>query len=100
MHIATDGETYGHHHRYGEMALAYALHHIEENGLAKLTNYGEYLEKYPPTHEVEIYENTRLELRARRRPLERELRLQLRRARRLESGVARPVAGGARLAAR
>ena len=47
-HIATDGESYGHHHRYGEMALSYALHHIEENGLAKLTNYGEYLEKFPP----------------------------------------------------
>lgn len=58
MHIATDGETYGHHHKQGEMALAYALHHIESNSLAKLTNYGEYLEKHPPTHEVEILENT------------------------------------------
>jgi alpha-amylase/alpha-mannosidase (GH57 family) len=58
MHIATDGETYGHHHKKGEMALAYALHHIECNNLAKLTNYGEYLEKHPPTHEVEILENT------------------------------------------
>jgi alpha-amylase/alpha-mannosidase (GH57 family) len=57
-HIATDGESYGHHHRYGEMALSYALHHIEENGLAKLTNYGEYLELFPPAHEAEIYENT------------------------------------------
>ena len=57
-HIATDGESYGHHHRYGEMALSYALHHIEEKGLAKLTNYGEYLEKCPPSHEAEIYENT------------------------------------------
>jgi hypothetical protein len=57
-HIATDGESYGHHHRYGEMALSYALHHIEQNGLAKLTNYGEYLEKHPPTHEAIIYENT------------------------------------------
>jgi len=57
-HIATDGETYGHHHRYGEMALSYALHHIEENGLARLTNYGEYLETHPPEHEVEIVENT------------------------------------------
>ena len=56
--IATDGETYGHHHRYGEMALSYALHHIEENGWAKLTNYGEYLETHPPEHEVEIVENT------------------------------------------
>lgn len=57
-HIATDGESYGHHHRYGEMALSYALHHIEQNNLAKLTNYGEYLEKFPPTHEAEIYPNT------------------------------------------
>lgn len=58
IHIATDGETYGHHHRHGEMALSYALHHIESNGLAKLTNYGEYLAAHPPEHEVEIVENT------------------------------------------
>ena len=58
MHIATDGETYGHHHFKGEMALSYALHHIETNKLAKLTNYGEYLTINPPTHEVEIVENT------------------------------------------
>lgn len=58
VHIATDGETYGHHHRHGDMALAYALEYIESNGLARLTNYGEYLEKYPPTHEVAIVENT------------------------------------------
>jgi alpha-amylase/alpha-mannosidase (GH57 family) len=58
VHIATDGESYGHHHRNGDMALAYALHHIEANALAKITNYGEYLEKHPPTHEVEIAENS------------------------------------------
>jgi alpha-amylase/alpha-mannosidase (GH57 family) len=58
IHIATDGETYGHHHRFGDMALAFALHHIETNNLAKITNYGEYLDKYPPTHEVEIIERT------------------------------------------
>jgi alpha-amylase/alpha-mannosidase (GH57 family) len=58
VHIATDGETYGHHHRFADMALAYALQHIEENNLARLTNYGEFLEKYPPTHEVEIIEKT------------------------------------------
>ena len=57
-HIATDGETYGHHHAYGDMALAYALDYIHSNGLAKITNYGEYLEQQPPTHEVEILENT------------------------------------------
>jgi alpha-amylase/alpha-mannosidase (GH57 family) len=58
VHIATDGETYGHHRRFGDMALAYALNFIETNNLARVTNYGEYLEKYPPTHEVEIIENT------------------------------------------
>jgi alpha-amylase/alpha-mannosidase (GH57 family) len=58
VHIATDGETYGHHHKKGEMALAYALHHIESNNLAKLTNYGEYLERYPPKHEAEIWDRT------------------------------------------
>jgi alpha-amylase/alpha-mannosidase (GH57 family) len=57
-HIATDGETYGHHHRYGEMALSYAIHHIETHGLARLTNYGEFLAAHPPEHEVEIHENT------------------------------------------
>ncbi len=40
------------------MALAYALNHIEGNGLARVTNYGEYLEKHPPTHEVQIFENS------------------------------------------
>ena len=58
VHIATDGETYGHHHRFGDMALAYALHYIEANNLAKITNYGEYLEKFPPEYEVEIAEKT------------------------------------------
>lgn len=58
LHIATDGETYGHHHRHGEMALAYALQHIQTHGLAKLTNYSEFLEKHPPTHEAQIFENS------------------------------------------
>ena len=58
VHIATDGETYGHHHRFGDMALAYALQYIEKEKLARVTNYGEFLELHPPTHEVEIAENT------------------------------------------
>ena len=58
VNIATDGESYGHHHRYGEMALAYALQHIEKNALGKLTNYGEYLEKHTPQHEVKIHEKS------------------------------------------
>ena len=58
MHIATDGETYGHHHKYGDMALSYALDYIDSHQLAELTNYGEFAEKNPPTHEVEIVENS------------------------------------------
>jgi alpha-amylase/alpha-mannosidase (GH57 family) len=58
VHIATDGETYGHHHRFGEMALASAVDYIESNQLAQLTNYGEYLERHPPIHRVEIFENS------------------------------------------
>jgi len=58
VHIATDGESYGHYHRHGDMALAYCLHYIESNNLAKITIYGEYLEKFPPNYEVEIKENT------------------------------------------
>ncbi len=58
VHLATDGETYGHHHRFGDMALAYALDYIEQRGLATITNYAAYLAQHPPTHEVEIIENT------------------------------------------
>lgn len=58
LHIATDGETYGHHHRHGDMALAYAIHHIETQKLARITNYAEYLENNPPQMEAEIHENS------------------------------------------
>ncbi len=58
LHIATDGESYGHHSAHGDMALAYALHFIESEKLARLTNYGEFLENHPPTREVEIKENS------------------------------------------
>ena len=58
VHIATDGETYGHHHHYGDMALTFCLHSIESSNFAKLTNYGEFLEKHPPIFEVEVLNNS------------------------------------------
>ncbi len=58
VHIATDGESYGHHHRHGDMALAYALQSIEQASDVALTNYGQFLEKFPPICEAEIHENT------------------------------------------
>ncbi len=58
VHIATDGESYGHHHHYGEMALSYALEEIQRGNIAKLTNYGEFLEKHPPEYLAEIVDNS------------------------------------------
>jgi alpha-amylase/alpha-mannosidase (GH57 family) len=58
LHLAVDGETFGHHHRFGEMALAFALDAIESSEEFRLTNYGEFLERNPPTHLVEIWENS------------------------------------------
>lgn len=58
VHIATDGETYGHHHKFGNMALSFGLNYLSTNQPARLTNYGEYLMKFPPTHEVEIVVNS------------------------------------------
>jgi alpha-amylase/alpha-mannosidase (GH57 family) len=57
-HIATDGESYGHHHRHGEMALAACLKNIEVNRDAQLTNYGQYLELFPVEYEAQIHENS------------------------------------------
>lgn len=56
--IASDGETYGHHHRFADMALAFALHLIESRHPARITIFAEYLELVPPAYEVEIIPNT------------------------------------------
>jgi alpha-amylase/alpha-mannosidase (GH57 family) len=58
MHIATDGESYGHHHVFGDMALAYVLDRLRQHPHVRLTNYGEFLELHPPEWEVEIHENS------------------------------------------
>jgi alpha-amylase/alpha-mannosidase (GH57 family) len=58
VHIATDGETYGHHHRFGEMALAWATTAIEREPDVRLTNYGEFLARHPPEHVAEIVERS------------------------------------------
>lgn len=58
IHIATDGESYGHHHRFGEMALAYALDKLDKQKDVKLTNYATFLAAFPPTHEARIVERS------------------------------------------
>jgi len=58
VNIATDGETYGHHHPHGDMALAYALDYLNEHKLVRTANYSQFLAENPPRHEVEIAEKT------------------------------------------
>ncbi|MEI8345604.1 MAG: DUF3536 domain-containing protein, partial [Candidatus Omnitrophota bacterium] len=55
---ATDGESFGHHHKFGDMAIAYALKKVEDQHLATLTNYGDYLERFGSDHEADIFENS------------------------------------------
>ncbi len=57
-HVATDGESYGHHHKYGEMALAYAMRLIEQDPDVSLINYASYLAQFPPEYECQIVEKT------------------------------------------
>jgi len=56
IHIATDGETYGHHKKFGDMALAYALHQGFPSRGVEIINYGAFLKRFPPVYEVEIDE--------------------------------------------
>ncbi len=56
VNIATDGESYGHHTKFGDMALAYLLKVKAKDEGFTITNYGEYLEKYPPVCEADIKE--------------------------------------------
>jgi alpha-amylase/alpha-mannosidase (GH57 family) len=58
VHVATDGETYGHHHRGGDRALTQALALFDENPDIQLTCYGEFLERHPPAEEVRIVERS------------------------------------------
>lgn len=56
-HVATDGESYGHHHRFGDMALAYALRRLPDLGFQP-TNLGRFLEIAPPRLRVRIHERS------------------------------------------
>ncbi len=58
LHAATDGETYGHHTKEGADSLFSVLSKFQKTASTPLTNYGAYLEKFPPAYEVEIRENS------------------------------------------
>ncbi|MFN2516248.1 MAG: DUF3536 domain-containing protein [Pyrinomonadaceae bacterium] len=54
VNVATDGESYGHHHKFGELCLAYAVEVDAPERRFRITNYGEYLDRHPAAAEVEI----------------------------------------------
>jgi hypothetical protein len=54
LNVATDGENYGHHHNFGELALAYALDKAVPRRGFTLTNYAAFLEAAPPRMRVEL----------------------------------------------
>jgi alpha-amylase/alpha-mannosidase (GH57 family) len=54
IHIATDGETYGHHKKFGDMALGFALKDGFPSREFEIINYGAFLKRFPPVYEVEI----------------------------------------------
>ncbi|HPT41992.1 MAG TPA: DUF3536 domain-containing protein, partial [Candidatus Gastranaerophilaceae bacterium] len=58
INIATDGESYGHHTKFGDMALSYVLRvKAKEEGFT-LVNYSQYLAKYPSLYEVDIKQSS------------------------------------------
>jgi len=58
VNVATDGETYGHHFKFGDLCLAHALEFEAKQAEFWITNYGEYLDRHPPESEVEIDNGT------------------------------------------
>jgi alpha-amylase/alpha-mannosidase (GH57 family) len=58
VNVATDGESYGHHFRFGDMALAAAFEQLKQDPSARIVNYGWFLSNFPVMAEVEIFERT------------------------------------------
>jgi alpha-amylase/alpha-mannosidase (GH57 family) len=54
VNVATDGETYGHHFKFGDLALAHALAVEARARGYQVTNYGEFLDQHPPELGIEL----------------------------------------------
>ena len=54
LSAATDGETYGHHHRFAEMALARVVLDLEAMRTVRIENFASFLAHHPTTDDVEI----------------------------------------------
>jgi alpha-amylase/alpha-mannosidase (GH57 family) len=58
VNVATDGESYGHHFKFGDMALAAALEELKRDASTEIVNYGWFLSQFPVVADVEILERT------------------------------------------
>ena len=54
VNVATDGETYGHHFKFGDLGLAHALRVEAKAAGFWITNYAQYLDHHPPRDVVEV----------------------------------------------
>lgn len=54
--LAADGETFGHHHPFGEMALAATLDRLGRDPEVRLDNFASFLARHPAEHPVELIE--------------------------------------------
>ena len=54
VNVATDGETYGHHFKFGDLCLTHALTAEAKSAGFWITNYAQYLDHHPPETAVEI----------------------------------------------
>lgn len=54
--MATDGETYGHHHKFGDMALAATLDGLSRRDDVVVENFASFLARHPATEAVSLVE--------------------------------------------
>ena len=52
--IATDGETFGHHHREGAVTLARVLDALRKRGDVRVDNFAAFLARHPPQDDVRL----------------------------------------------
>src|SRR5881296_299993 len=52
--VATDGETYGHHHKGGDAVLARVLETLRRRGDVRVESFATFLARHPPAEEVRL----------------------------------------------